>query len=134
MPVKGRRLEKTDMRITGVELSGDGENWNEAKSMDSWGAVSGGLAHLVDLIANGERVFIRTKYVDVYNNNTNGLPKNGAIYELQLIEVQPLRQLIEARAEPQQLASGDPASQDAKKALDAGITKAASDPLNPPGM
>jgi hypothetical protein len=95
MAVKGRKLEKQDMRIIGVEISGDGENWMEAKNMDSWGAVSGGLAHIIDLIANGERVFLRTLYVDVYRGGTNGLPKSGAVYELQLLEVQPVRQLIE---------------------------------------
>jgi hypothetical protein len=90
-----RKLEATDVRITGVQLSGDGENWEDAKDMSQLGGLAGGLSHIVDLITNGERVFVRTKYVDIYNNGTNGLPKTGATFELVLHEIQPMRRIIE---------------------------------------
>lgn len=95
-----KKLEVTDVRITGVELSGDGENWADPKTMDNWASVGNGLAHIVDLISNGERVFLRTKYSDIYQNGTNGLPKTGPVYELRVFQMAPARQLIEAEAKP----------------------------------
>jgi hypothetical protein len=98
MNLKGKPpLEIKDVRITGVEISGDGEAWSDFKQSD-FTQTGGGLPHIIDLLTNGERVLVRTRYVDIYNNGTNGLPKVGATYELQLVVVQPLRQLIAATA------------------------------------
>jgi hypothetical protein len=90
-------LQKHDTRVTAVEMSGDGESW-ESMSTSAFASNGGGLAQMIDLLENGERVFVRTKYVDIYSNGTNGLAKTGSVYELKLLEVQPLRQLIETTA------------------------------------
>lgn len=85
-----KKNSKVDSRITGIEISGDGEAWEpwaNTSSMD--------FSHMIDMMVEGERVFIRTKYVELYENGKTGMPKTGAIYELKIFEVQPIRQLIE---------------------------------------
>lgn len=99
MPIKQNRqpLEVKDQRITGCEISGDGESW-ENFSQSQFVGNGGGLPALLDLLINGEHVYVRTKYVDIYTNGTNGLPKTGPILELKVIELAPVRKLIEAHA------------------------------------
>src|SRR5262249_29732332 len=105
-----KKLEKVNERVQSVEISGDGESWEPLKST-SFAQDGGGMANIIELILNHDRVFLRTKYLDVYNNGTLGLPKTGAVYELQLLEIQPLRQLIEATAKVAELPAGAPPEQ-----------------------
>lgn len=98
-----KQLEVHDVKITGVEVSGDGENWTKAQDMWSHGSMGNfgdGLAHLIDLLAAGETVYIRVAYVEIYKNGRNGLPKSGAVYKLDLLECMPARKLIETTAAP----------------------------------
>lgn len=95
-----KKLEEYDTRITSVEVSGDGETWLPLNSAAFGGAFAGdgGLPHLMNLALNGERIFARTTYVTVYSNQKTSMPKTGAVYELKLIEMQPIRRLIDISA------------------------------------
>lgn len=94
-----RKLEVSDVRIIGVEFSGDGEAWADYQhTFGSGGQSQGGFPQLLDLLQNGERILCRTIYADIYKNGSTGVPKTGPIYELKLLEVQPVRQIIAAEA------------------------------------
>lgn len=85
-----RRLEVSDVRIIGVEFSGDGEAWADYQhTFGAGGQSQGGFPQLLDLLQNGERILCRTQYADIYKNGSTGVPKTGPIYELKLFEVQP---------------------------------------------
>lgn len=101
-------LEKSDVRIVGLEFSGDGETWGKLNAPFMGGGFAGeeGLVHFIDLLSNGERIFIRATIVDVYTTQRTSMPRVGGIYELKLVEMQAARQLIETRAEPQKLTEG----------------------------
>lgn len=91
-PLGTRKLIKQDVRIIGLEVSGDGETWHPFSDSAFVSSGAGGFTSMVDLMANGERVFVRTKYCDRH------LQQRHQIYELKLEVIQPIRQLLETTA------------------------------------
>ena len=92
-----KKREITDQRVTSCEISGDGEAWSEFNS-SQFTQSNGSFASLLNMLIQGERVFVRVKFVDVYDNGTTGLPKTGPVYEMHLTEMKPMRVITEAAA------------------------------------